>query len=100
SGLDPGTREPTEKCWVSLYAFSSSVTYESGFHHQWGSSWAIFCGSKTHTGAVSSRTPRVPSTTSRLFEVETTAPGASRIAGMTREVDLPVRGPQMSRLRS
>ncbi|WP_459964051.1 hypothetical protein [Nocardia sp. IFM 10818] len=36
------------------------------------------------------------STTSRLFEVTMTGPGASTIAGITRLVVFPRRGPQMS----
>jgi hypothetical protein len=53
-------------------------------------------GSNTHTGPTVERGPRVASTASRLFEVVTTAPGASRMAGITRLVVLPVRGPAMS----
>ncbi|SLJ82728.1 Uncharacterised protein [Mycobacteroides abscessus subsp. abscessus] len=49
---------------------------------------------------LASRTSRVASTTSRLFEVDSTGPIAARIAGITRDVDLPWRGPQMSRCRS
>ncbi len=90
------SREPEAKWSASLRALATSVTYERGFHHQAGGSWATCCGSKTHTCPRASRGPRVPSTMSRLLEVTSTAPGALRIAGMARRVVFPVRGPQMS----
>lgn len=45
-------------------------------------------------GPVLARTSRVASTTSRLLEVTSTPPGASRIAGTARLVVLPVRAPR------
>ncbi len=90
------SREPDAKWSAILRALATSVTYDSGFHHQLGASAATCCGSKTHTGPRAARGPRVASTMSRLLEVTRTAPGPSRIAGTARRVVLPVRGPQMS----
>lgn len=90
------SREPLAKWSAILRALATSVTYDSGFHHQLGSSCATCCGSNTHTGPRAVRGPRVASTMSRLLEVTRTAPGPSRMAGMARRVVLPVRGPQMS----
>ena len=61
-----------------------------------GSSDELAAGRTPTPGRRPAAGPRVASTTSRLFDVVTTAPGASRIAGTTRAVVLPVRGPPMS----
>ncbi|KAF0963136.1 hypothetical protein MLGJGCBP_03737 [Rhodococcus sp. T7] len=88
---------PAAKCAARSAARTSSVTHDSGSHHQVFCPSATFCGSKIHTfPPLASRGSRVASTTSRLFEVVNTAPGASRIAGITRELLFPERGPQMS----
>ncbi len=90
-----GSRDPAAKCPASFAAEVSSVTDESGSHHQVGSSSTTCCGSKTHAVPTPARRSRVAWTTSGLFDVVMSAPGAARIAGTTSEVVLPTRGPAM-----
>src|SRR5699024_5654976 len=84
------------KCSANFAAYTSSETELNGHHHHVGSSCAICCGSKTQILPTCSPKSRVPSTTSPLFEVVITAPGASQIAGTTVAVVLFIRGPAMT----
>lgn len=85
---------------ASICALTSSVTYVSGFHHHVAGSSTMPCGSNTQVRSpvISSRTSRVVSTRSRLFDVATTAPGAARTAGTAREaVAIPYDGAMSGR---
>lgn len=91
-------REVATKCCANPFAGAMDVTGVSGFHHQVAARVmsATPWGSNDQMVPALERGPRVASCRSGLLVVTATAAGAAMIAGIHKEVDLPVRGPAMT----